>query len=71
MSGDAPIDRPLPAYVRVGKSGGALHVVGMAMIAVGEVLEPEKTSVEMVEPARAEPDDQPFTLDFGDLPSLD
>ena len=71
MTDASSTDGPLPAYVRAAKSGGALHVVGLAMLAVGEILEPEKTSVELVQPARDEPDDQPFELDFGNLPSLD
>ncbi|MFQ5558867.1 MAG: hypothetical protein ACE5GB_15340 [Acidimicrobiales bacterium] len=64
-------DRPLPAFVRLAKSGGATTVLGAAMVAVGEILEPEKTSVEMVQPGNDEPGDEPFELDFGDLPSLD
>lgn len=71
MSDDAPIDRPLPAYLRAAKGGGALHVVGLAMLAVGEILEPEKTTVELVEPSGDEPGDQPFELDFSQVPSVD
>ncbi len=47
-------------------------VLGAAMIAVGEILEPEKARVdiEIQAEAPAEPYDLPFTVDFGGLPEL-
>jgi hypothetical protein len=65
------IDRPVPAYLRAVKGSGAVHVLSLAMLAVGEILEPEKAKVEMVHPGNGEPSHEPFKLDFGDLPSLD
>lgn len=58
---------------RAKKSGGAVGAaLGGAMLAVGQILEPEKTTVEIVQTNDdPEPDDLPFTLDFGDLPPLD
>lgn len=48
-------------------------VLGAAMIAVGEIIEPEKTRVD-IEIAAEAPDqrisDLPFEVDFGDLPDL-
>ena len=50
---------------------GATTVLAAAMLAVGDILEPEKTTVE-IEQANDDPiDDLPFDIDFGDLPPLD
>ena len=51
------------------KGPGAV-VLGAAMIAVGEILEPEKTTVEIVQTNDDPEPDLPFDLDFGDLPPL-
>lgn len=51
------------------KGQGAV-VLGAAMIAVGEILEPEKTAVEIVQTNDDPEPDLPFDLDFGDLPPL-
>jgi hypothetical protein len=59
-----------PAAPRKSK-GGAVTVLGAAMIAVGDILEPEKTSVEIVQTDDDPEPDSPFTLSFGDLPPLD
>jgi len=64
------IDRPLPAYLRAVKGGGAVTVLSAAMIAVGEILEPEKARVELVQPSDTS-GDTGFDLDFGELPPLD
>jgi hypothetical protein len=45
-------------------------VLGAAMLGVGRVLEPDKTEVQIEILAPGDPDDQPFDLDFGDLPPL-
>ena len=45
-------------------------VLGAAMIAIGEILEPEKTTVEIVQTNDDPEPDLPFDLDFGDLPPL-
>ena len=53
------------------KGGGATTVLAAAMLAVGDILEPEKTTVE-IEQASDDPlDDLPFDIDFGNLPPLD
>lgn len=72
------VDRPLAAYYRwikdgQAKSGSATVALGAAMIAVGEILEPEKTSVEVEQVSEdrlgsEELDDLDVT--FGDLPKL-
>ena len=51
------------------KGAGAV-VLGAAMIAIGEILEPEKTTVEIVQTNDDPEPDFPFDLDFGDLPPL-
>lgn len=51
--------------------GGSVAALGAAMLAVGEILEPEKTAVEIVQTNDDPIDDPPFDLDFGDLPPLD
>lgn len=45
-------------------------MLAAAMIAVGEVIEPHKTDVEIVRPAGPADDDLDFDLDFGPLPEL-
>jgi len=67
---DPLIDRPLPAYLRATKGGGAATVLSAAMIAVGEILEPEKARVELVQPSDTS-SDTGLDLDFGELPPLD
>ncbi len=63
------IDRPLPAYVRAAKKGGMITLLSAAMVAVGEIFEPEKASVELVQPADTS-GDTGLNLDFGSLPPL-
>ncbi len=41
------------------------------MLAVGEILEPEKTTVEIIQTDDEPLDDLPFSIDFGDLPPLE
>lgn len=62
-------DRPLPTYFRRMKGGSMTVALGAAMIAVGEILEPEKTTVE-IEQASDDPLDRDLELNFGDLPEL-
>ena len=49
---------------------GQGSVLGAAMLAVGDILEPEKTKVEIQQENDDPEPDLPFTLDFGDLPPL-
>lgn len=44
--------------------------LGAAMVAVGEILEPDKTAVE-IEQTSDDPHGDDFDLSFGDLPELD
>lgn len=63
-----------PAKVRDPKKirgGGGAGVLGAAMLAVGDIFEPEKTDVEIVQTNDDPIDDLPFNIDFGDLPPLD
>lgn len=64
-------DRPLPPYYRVSKKGGAATVLGAAMVAVGEILEPERSKVEIVQLADDTLDDDQLGLDFGALPEIE
>ncbi len=63
-------DLALPSYYRRIKGGGAATVaLGAAMVAVGEILEPEKTTVE-IEQTNDDPLDGDIDLSFGQLPDL-
>ena len=65
-------DTPLPAATRITKSSsGAVTVLSAAMMAVGEILEPEKANVEMEQPADSLDDDSGLDLSFGDLPPIE
>ena len=55
---------------RKSKGAGAV-ILGAAMMAVGEILEPDKTSVEISEASDDHEPDPPLGLNFGDLPPLD
>ena len=56
------------AKPRTSMGGGA--VLAAAMLAIGDILEPDKAGVEIAE--QADDDSGPdFGLDFGDLPPLD
>ena len=64
-----PDGEPDPRPVKRSTSGAT--VLAAAMLGLGEVLEPQKTAVEIAQVADDdEPDDLPFPMDFGDLPSL-
>ena len=68
---DIAADRPLPTYYRVTKTGGAATVLGAAMIAVGDILEPDRATVEVVRVDDDSLDETDFDLRFGDLPDLE
>ena len=51
------------------KGSGAV-ILGAAMLAVGEIIEPEKTSVEITEVSDDHVPDKGLDLKFGDLPPL-
>jgi len=51
--------------------GAGSVILGAAMIAVGEILEPDKTSVEITEVSDDHEPDPPLGFDFGDLPPLE
>ena len=65
---DEEFDTPIPP--RKSASTAAPILAGM-MLAVGEILEPEKTKVEIAVEHSKPIDDQPFELGFGDLPPLE
>ncbi|MCB0989867.1 MAG: hypothetical protein KDB16_02735 [Acidimicrobiales bacterium] len=50
-------------------TGGGAYLAA-AMLAVGDILEPEKTKVEVVSEASGEPFDDDLELEFGDLPEI-
>lgn len=65
-------DTRLPAATRLTKSSsGAVTALGAAMIAVGEIIEPQNTSVEVEQTADAASDDSGLDLSFGELPPFD
>ena len=51
------------------KGSGAV-ILGAAMLAVGEIIAPEKTTVEIAEVADDHVPDKGLDLNFGDLPPL-
>jgi hypothetical protein len=64
-------ETPEPAAAPKRSKGGAQGgVLAAAMLALGEILEPEKTIIEIEQESDDPIDDPPFTLDFGDLPPL-
>jgi hypothetical protein len=68
------VDRPLPVVTGPAKwakrGGAASAVLGAAMLAIGEILEPAKTNVEIAEPSDDRGDDR-LNFNFGHLPDLD
>jgi len=70
MDAEIDEDRPLPAYYRRIKSEHASFALGAAMVAVGEIIEPSKTSVEIKQVAKDPHDPDNFDLSFGGLPEL-
>jgi len=53
------------------RTGGANPVLAAAMLAVGEIIEPEKTKAEVVQTDdRPEDDGDELDLDFGHLPPV-
>jgi hypothetical protein len=63
---------PDPPTAKQRKSrGGSATFLSAAMLAIGEIFEPEKTTVEIIQTDDDPVDDPPFDLDFGDLPPLE
>ncbi len=50
--------------------GGGGMMLSAAMLALGDLLEPQKTTVEIEQTADDPIDELPFNIDFGDLPPL-
>ena len=69
--GEAPLT-PIPAAHATRRGIATSSVLAAAMFAVGEILEPEKASVEIHEEAPKDLLDPPgaLDLDFGNLPDL-
>ena len=63
-------DTPIPPKKKKG-GGGSATMLGAAMLAIGDIFEPEKTTVEIIQTDDDPIDDPPFDLNFGDLPPLD
>lgn len=68
--GEDETDRPLPTYYRRMKGGSASAALGAAMVAVGEIFEPEKTTVAIEQVDEDGDDPDRLDLDFGELPDL-
>lgn len=69
--GDDEVEEQVASEAKKRKAGGGTTMLAAAMLAVGDILEPEKTTVE-IEQANDDPlDDLPFDIDFGNLPPLD
>ncbi|WP_419924762.1 hypothetical protein [Candidatus Poriferisocius sp.] len=62
--------QPPEGMMRKAAGTSAGSAVGAAMVALGEILEPEKTRVEIQQEDDEPEPDLPFTIDFGDLPPL-
>ncbi|KAA0233925.1 MAG: hypothetical protein JJLCMIEE_01084 [Acidimicrobiales bacterium] len=65
--GGPPCERLAPAPRRRATGG---DILAAAMLAVGEIIEPDKTQVQVVMPSDAPGEDDGFDLDFGDLDPL-
>lgn len=63
-----PICQPLGPPPRRRTSGG--NILAAAMLAVGEIIEPDKTHVAVVMASDAPGEDDGIGLDFGDLDPL-
>ncbi|MCQ3811734.1 MAG: hypothetical protein KTV68_14395 [Acidimicrobiia bacterium] len=62
--------QPPDGIMRKAAGTSAGSAIGAAMVALGEILEPEKTRVEIQQEDDEPEPDLPFTIDFGDLPPL-
>ena len=62
--------QPPDGVMRKVTSSAGGSAIGAAMVALGEILEPEKTRVEIQQEDDEPEPDMPFTIDFGDLPPL-
>ncbi|WP_420639237.1 hypothetical protein [Candidatus Poriferisocius sp.] len=62
--------QPPEGIMRKATGTSAGSALGAAMVALGEILEPEKTRVEIQQEDDEPEPDLPFTIDFGDLPPL-
>lgn len=71
QTSDEPSDEEFsaPAGPRRSVSSSA-PVMAAMMLAVGEIIEPEKTTVEIAVEHAKPVDEDPLDLDFGDLPPL-
>ena len=66
------LDEQIPPDSELTKTKGSGAVIlGAAMLAIGEIIEPEKTSVEIAEVADDHVPDEGLDINFGDLPPLD
>ena len=70
MNAETEPEQQLPAYYRRIKGSSATISLGAAMIAVGEILEPSKTTVEVEQVADDPHDPEDLDLSFGGLPEL-
>lgn len=71
MSSDELDEQVLSDLDETKAKGSGAVILGAAMLAVGEILEPEKTSVEITEVSDDHVPDERLDLHFGDLPPLD
>jgi hypothetical protein len=71
MSSDELDEQILPHLDETKAKGSGVVILGAAMLAIGEILEPEKTSVEIAEVSDDYVPDEGLDLHFGDLPPLD
>lgn len=71
MSSDELDEQVLSDLDETKAKGSGAVILGAAMLAVGEILEPEKTSVEITEVSDGHVPDERLDLHFGDLPPLD
>ena len=71
MNSDESDDQIVSDLDETKAKGSGAVILGAAMLAVGEIIEPEKTAVEIAEVADDFLPDKGLDLNFGDLPPLD
>ena len=71
MNSDESDDQIVSDLDETKAKGSGAVILGAAMLAVGEIIEPDKTTVEIAEVADDHVPDKGLDLNFGDLPPLD
>ena len=70
MYDDVDSAAPQPEEAPRQRAGSGSAMLAAAMLAIGEIVEPHKIDVHIEAEASEDGADEPWTLDFGDLPPL-